>query len=208
MYAFSLPPLFSPFLSSPPPTTPTDPPSPPPNFSPSASFSPVRRIHPPRAQLAPPEIIPLPRAPRKAPPRDAALVCIIEDAGSTTPSLASKFSKGGARGGRRGAGGEITPVFKRHLSAHPALLTALAHKWLGVDAWEGEHAGEAVGFLAWARRGLEELRGVALSGGISAPGGGGSRGWGKGKGKGGRGRKEVVQEELECVCAFGALYAD
>ncbi|KAH7919791.1 hypothetical protein BV22DRAFT_1099083 [Leucogyrophana mollusca] len=111
------------------------------------------------------------------------------------------FSKGSGSGSGAGAGagGEITPALKRHLSSHTALHTTLAHKWLGVDAGEGERSGEAVGFLTWARKGLEELRG----GGI---GGGGSGGAGEGKGKGRGKGKGVVQEELESVSVFLAHY--
>ncbi|KAH7917850.1 hypothetical protein BV22DRAFT_1187593 [Leucogyrophana mollusca] len=89
----------------------------------------------------------------------AAPVRVVEGAGSATLLLASKFSKGSGSGSGAGAGGEITPVLKHHLFAHTALHTALAHIWLGADAGEGEHAGDAVGFLAWAHRGLEELHG-------------------------------------------------
>ncbi|TFY53825.1 hypothetical protein EVJ58_g9223, partial [Rhodofomes roseus] len=45
-----------------------------------------------------------------------------------------------------------------------AFHAALAHKWLGVDAGENgdtAKAGEAVAFLAWAKKELEDLRGGA-----------------------------------------------
>ncbi|CDO68961.1 hypothetical protein BN946_scf184782.g9 [Trametes cinnabarina] len=66
-------------------------------------------------------------------------------------------------------GEEAAPELRRYLADEIALHNALAHKWLGVDA--GEHGGTseggvAVGFLAWAKKELEELRGGSSSGGV------------------------------------------
>lgn len=61
-----------------------------------------------------------------------------------------------------GASGEVTGELTRHLTDEAAFHSALAHKWLGVDAGERGVAikgGEAVGFLAWAKRELEDLCG-------------------------------------------------
>ncbi|KAH7920117.1 hypothetical protein BV22DRAFT_1133338 [Leucogyrophana mollusca] len=186
-----------------------DPPSPPLNPSPPASSSPRSPQTPSSPRPPLPKSQPSPALLAKlhlecaAPYGDAgALVGIVEGAGSTTLALAPRFSKGGGGGGGgvRG-GGEITPALKRHLSAHTALHTALAHKWLGVDVGEGERAEEAVGFLARARKGFEELRG----GGIGALGGGGSGGGGDGKGME-RGRGKGVVQEPERVSVVLAHY--
>lgn len=56
---------------------------------------------------------------------------------------------------------EVSADFLRFIADGSAFHSALAHKWLGVDA--GEHdiskrGGEAVGFLAWAKKELEESK--------------------------------------------------
>jgi len=75
---------------------------------------------------------------------------------------------------------------------------ALARKWLGVDA--GEHAGttkggEAVGFLAWAKKELEQLKD-------------GGRGLSIGKDNKDKKerRKDKVMDELENVTVFWKHY--
>jgi len=55
----------------------------------------------------------------------------------------------------------VTSEMRRYLADEGALQTALAHKWLGVFAGEkggSEKAGEAVAFLAWAKKELEDLK--------------------------------------------------
>ncbi|TDL26176.1 hypothetical protein BD410DRAFT_716479 [Rickenella mellea] len=88
---------------------------------------------------------------------------------------------------------EVSPELRRYLADEEQFCGALARKWLGVDAGEngGEaKGGESVGFLAWAKAELDELkdggRGVNI---------------GKGKEKKER-RKEKVVEELESVNVF------
>ena len=71
------------------------------------------------------------------------------------------------RDGDTEASDEVVPELRRYLADEIALHHALAHKWLGVDAGEnGGHAqtGVAVGFLAWAKKELEELKGGGGSG--------------------------------------------
>lgn len=56
---------------------------------------------------------------------------------------------------------EVSSDLRRYLSDEAAFHSAMAHKWLGVDAGEkggAEKAGEAVAFLEWARKELEELK--------------------------------------------------
>ncbi|KAI0373938.1 hypothetical protein BV20DRAFT_936502 [Pilatotrama ljubarskyi] len=72
-------------------------------------------------------------------------------------------------GGQEETGEEVAPELRRYLADEIALHGALARKWLGVDA--GEHGGTskggvAVGFLAWAKKDLEELRSGHSSGGM------------------------------------------
>ncbi|KAI0335129.1 hypothetical protein GY45DRAFT_1241659 [Cubamyces sp. BRFM 1775] len=76
---------------------------------------------------------------------------------------------GASSGGSDETGEEVAPELRRYLADEIALHGALARKWLGVDA--GEHGGSnkggvAVGFLAWAKKELEELRSGHLSGGV------------------------------------------
>ncbi|KAJ7436237.1 hypothetical protein FB451DRAFT_1455025 [Mycena latifolia] len=59
----------------------------------------------------------------------------------------------------RALAGEIAAELRKHLGDAAALHGALARKWLGVDAGEGDRGGDAVGFLLWARKELEELKG-------------------------------------------------
>lgn len=94
--------------------------------------------------------------------------------------------------------GEVSTDLRRYLSDEGAFHSALGRKWLGITAAEqgGEDkGGEAVGFLAWAKKGLEELKD-------------GPKGIGIGKGdKEKRGlRKERVVDELESVNVFYKNY--
>ncbi|KAJ7075870.1 hypothetical protein B0H15DRAFT_865595 [Mycena belliarum] len=59
----------------------------------------------------------------------------------------------------RAVAGEIATDLRRHWNDAATLHGALARKWLGVDAGEGDRGGDAVGFLVWARKELEELKG-------------------------------------------------
>ncbi|KAF5325751.1 hypothetical protein D9611_000398 [Ephemerocybe angulata] len=55
----------------------------------------------------------------------------------------------------------IVSDLRKHLADETALHNALAHKWLGVFAGEkggSEKGGEAVAFLIWAKKELEELK--------------------------------------------------
>ncbi|KAJ7069954.1 BRO1 domain-containing protein [Mycena amicta] len=58
--------------------------------------------------------------------------------------------------------GEVSTELRRYLSDETALHDALAHKWLGVDAGENggtDRGGDAVAFLIWTKKELEELKG-------------------------------------------------
>jgi hypothetical protein len=67
---------------------------------------------------------------------------------------------------------EVTPELKRYLADEAALHSALASKWLGVDCGESgglDRTGQAVGYLQWAKKELEELKDGTKSG-ITLPG--------------------------------------
>jgi len=56
---------------------------------------------------------------------------------------------------------EVTSELKRYLADEAALHSALACKWLGVDCGESaglDRVGQAVGYLQWAKKELEELK--------------------------------------------------
>ncbi|KAI6157867.1 BRO1-like domain-containing protein [Pisolithus tinctorius] len=99
-----------------------------------------------------------------------------------------------------GASGEIIGELTRHLTDEAAFHSALAHKWLGVDAGESGVAtkgGEAVGFLAWAKRELEDLCG-SIKGHLLRRD--------RTPGEGRRGKKERTTHELESVEVFLSHY--
>lgn len=57
--------------------------------------------------------------------------------------------------------GEVSADLRRYLTGEGALHAALARKWLGVHAGERggkEKAGDAVGFMMWAKKDLETLK--------------------------------------------------
>ncbi|KAJ7644282.1 BRO1 domain-containing protein [Roridomyces roridus] len=58
--------------------------------------------------------------------------------------------------------GEVSADLRRYLNDETSFHDAMAHKWLGVDAGENggtDRGGDAVGFLVWAKKELEELKG-------------------------------------------------
>ncbi|EPQ57157.1 hypothetical protein GLOTRDRAFT_137557 [Gloeophyllum trabeum ATCC 11539] len=81
---------------------------------------------------------------------------------SSSKSKLSLSSKGKDKDRADGAddfgSGEVSPVLRHYLASEAALHAALAHKWLGVDAGERSAAGEAVGFLAWAKHELADAK--------------------------------------------------
>ncbi|ETW80971.1 hypothetical protein HETIRDRAFT_385645, partial [Heterobasidion irregulare TC 32-1] len=88
---------------------------------------------------------------------------------------------------------DVSADLLRFLADSSAYHSALAHKWLGVDAGEtpgSTRLGEAVAFLAWSKKELDELKDAG-------------KGGGKEDGKEGkRERKERVVEEIESVSVF------
>ncbi|KAG2055302.1 hypothetical protein BDR06DRAFT_954048 [Suillus hirtellus] len=107
--------------------------------------------------------------------------------GSTRPSSSSSNPDSNA---------EVCVELRRYLADASAFHTALAHKWLGVDAGESgvhEKGGEAVAWLLWAKKELEDMKESGL--GIAA-----------GRDREKRGRKGRVADELESVGVFLAHY--
>lgn len=87
--------------------------------------------------------------------------------------------------------GEVVPQLRHYLADEASFHFALARKWLGVDAGEngGSSAGgDAVAFMTWAKKGLEELKDGKS--GMSI------------RDTGRSSRKEKVAEELVSVTAW------
>lgn len=56
---------------------------------------------------------------------------------------------------------EVISDLRKHLAESASFHDAIGHKWLGVNAGEkggAEKGGEAVGFVAWAKNELSELK--------------------------------------------------
>ncbi|KAA1475171.1 hypothetical protein DENSPDRAFT_782930, partial [Dentipellis sp. KUC8613] len=131
----------------------------------------------------------------------SAALALLRIPGASKARLKSPAASASGGGGGEGEVKEmeVSSDLQRAAADTAALHTALAHKWLGVDA--GEHdldarGGDAVGFLAWAKRELEELAK-----------GRGKEGGGKDEGKvGRRERKGRVVEEVEAVGTFLVHY--
>jgi hypothetical protein len=91
----------------------------------------------------------------------------------------------------------VTKDLTKHFAGEITMSSALAHKWLGVDAGElggvvGKtgKAGESVGWLQWAKAELEELKDSGSHHGLSYISSASKE------------RKERVSEELQGVSAF------
>ncbi|THH28751.1 hypothetical protein EUX98_g5447 [Antrodiella citrinella] len=68
-------------------------------------------------------------------------------------------------------GQDVVPELRRYLADETAYHNAMSHKWLGVDAGENggtTQGGVAVGFLAWAKKELDDLKSGGLSHGAVA----------------------------------------
>jgi hypothetical protein len=119
---------------------------------------------------------------------------------SSARSLAKTPSSSKSKGKGReltGTDSEVSAELRRYLSEEGAFHGALARKWLGVDAGENggaQKGGEAVAFLAWAKKELEELKN-----------GGRGLGIGRDKEKKER-RKDKVMEALDSVTVFWKHY--
>jgi hypothetical protein len=103
---------------------------------------------------------------------------------------------GASKGKSKGEISEVSTELRKYLGDEAAFHGALAKKWLGVDLGENSSGhdgkgGEAVGFLAWAKKDLEELK----SGRIAI-----------GKEEKNEKRKEKVLVELESVTMFWKHY--
>ncbi|KAK7454597.1 hypothetical protein VKT23_011349 [Stygiomarasmius scandens] len=75
-----------------------------------------------------------------------------------TPSASSELSL------------EVSPDLRHYLSDEAALHMALGKKWLAIDAGEKggvDKAGDAVGFMTWARKELHELKDGGKSSAVS-----------------------------------------
>lgn len=94
---------------------------------------------------------------------------------------------------------EISSELKKYLADEAALHSALASKWLGLDCGESgglDRAGQAVGYLQWAKKELEELK-DGTKPGITIPGVNNEN-----EKKTRERRKATVAKELETVTIF------
>ncbi|KAF8557644.1 hypothetical protein OG21DRAFT_1434897 [Imleria badia] len=74
-----------------------------------------------------------------------------------------------SQGDSGGGSGEVSADLLKYLEKESKFHSAIAHKWLGVDAGETAQpgkGGEAVGFLKWALQELEDLHTPRLSKGL------------------------------------------
>lgn len=89
---------------------------------------------------------------------------------SLTSGLKASFGSASKSQGDSGGGsGEVSTDLLKYLETENKFHTAIAHKWLGVDAGETTgtgKGGEAVGFLKWAQQELEDLHPPRLSKGL------------------------------------------
>lgn len=94
------------------------------------------------------------------------------------------------------SGTEVSAEVRKYLTDKTAFHTALSHKWLGVEAGENgglDRAGDAVAFLAWAKKELEELKDSNLTLHF-------------GKGDREKERKSQILDELESTNTFYKYY--
>jgi len=102
--------------------------------------------------------------------------------------------------------GDITPSLKRYLRKESLLASALAHKWLGVDAGEngkGAKVGEAIAWMKEAKIKLAELEDSAVREKMKGLGVGRAN---ERKKEERRSRKGRVERELEDVGAWLRAY--
>jgi len=70
-------------------------------------------------------------------------------------------------GASGGPAGDVTTDLRKYLSEEAIFHNAMGKKWLGVDGGENggsEKGGEALGFITWARKDLEDMgKGLSLS---------------------------------------------
>jgi hypothetical protein len=121
----------------------------------------------------------------------------LECASMYSSALALAKTPGSSKTKSKDDRGEVVPELRRYLADEAVFHGALARKWLGVDAGENGGSvdgkgGEAVAFLGWAKKELEDLRGRGIV-------------IGKETEKEKR-RKEKVSAELESVNVFWKHY--
>lgn len=89
---------------------------------------------------------------------------------SLTSGLKASFGPmSKSQGDTGGISGQVSADLLKYLERESKLHTAIAHKWLGVDAGETSRpgkGGEAVGFLEWALQGLEDIHAPRLRKGL------------------------------------------
>ncbi|KIJ67762.1 hypothetical protein HYDPIDRAFT_173535 [Hydnomerulius pinastri MD-312] len=122
---------------------------------------------------------------------------------SAGSAFKSNFGSKTSNEGNGGGNMEVSTILLKYLAEESAFHSALAHKWLGVDAGESGNegkGGEAVGFLIWAKKELDGLhsggKGLSFGKGVGGSKGGADEGKGKG------GRKKRIEDEMKSVGTF------
>lgn len=95
-----------------------------------------------------------------------------------------------------GDSGEVTSGLRRYLADEGIICSAMAHKWLGVDAGEASgRCGQSVAFLTWSKSELETLKEHKLR--LSV---------GKASKEQKTAKKDRLTEEMESVKVFLSYY--
>ena len=106
-------------------------------------------------------ISPGPPLPKSHPPPALLAKLHIECASLYSSARLLAKTLGSSKGSSGDTNKEVSAELRRYLGNQAALHTALSHKWLGVEAGEKggtEKGGEAVAFLQWAKKELEEIK--------------------------------------------------
>jgi hypothetical protein len=111
-------------------------------------------------------IAPGPPLPKSHPPPALLAKLHIECAGLYSSARLLAKTPGSTQSSSKESTKDVSSELRRYLNNQASLHSALSHKWLGVEAGEKagtetgstEKGGEAVAFLQWAKKELEEVR--------------------------------------------------
>jgi len=111
-------------------------------------------------------ITPGPPLPKSHPPPALLAKLHIECASLYSSARLLAKTPGSSKGSSKESSKEVCSDLRRYLNNQATLHSALSHKWLGVEAGEKagtetdgtEKGGEAVAFLQWAKKELEEVK--------------------------------------------------
>ncbi|KIM45339.1 hypothetical protein M413DRAFT_66183 [Hebeloma cylindrosporum] len=111
-------------------------------------------------------ITPGPPLPKSHPPPALLAKLHIECAGLYSSARLLAKTPGSTQSSSKESSKDVSSDLRRYLNNQASLHSALSHKWLGVEAGEKagtdaggtEKGGEAVAFLQWAKKELEEVK--------------------------------------------------